>query len=81
MKYTVHVAEDEESNFFHVVYEKATDQIIEYFFFEDEAADYALFLNKGGAFDGFTPPFILKEIMFPKDKETINNQFEKYLGE
>lgn len=81
MKYSVHVAEDEDNNFFHVVYENATDQIIEYFFFEDEALDYALFLNKGGAFDGFTPAYVLKELTLPQDKHHINRKFESILAE
>lgn len=81
MKYTVHVAEDDENNFFHVVYEHATEQIIDYFFFQDDALDYALFLNKGGAFDGFTPKFILKEIVVPMEDYDVNSKFNAYLSE
>lgn len=81
MKYTVHLVQDNENNFFHVVYEKLTEQVIYYSFFEDDALDYALFLNKGGAFDGFTPSFILKEIVFPKEKSNINRKFEDFLSD
>lgn len=81
MKYTVHVAEDDENNFFHVVYENATEQIIDYFFFEDEATDYALFLNKGGAFNGFTPKFILKEVEIPMEDYDVNRKFNDFLSE
>jgi hypothetical protein len=44
------------------VYEKNTEQVIETFFFEEDAINFAKFLDKGGAFDGFTPNFILKSI-------------------
>ena len=41
------------------VYERSTEQIIETFFFEEDARDYAKFLERGGGFDGFTPSFML----------------------
>ena len=42
-----------------VVEEKATKQIIETFEEYTDAKKYMKFLNLGGAFDGFTPSFIL----------------------
>jgi hypothetical protein len=80
MKYTTHLVEDQENNFYHVVYEHATEQVIDYFFFEDDAVDYAIFLNKGGAFDGFTPAYILKDYPVPKDKASINKKFENIIS-
>jgi len=81
MKYTTHLVEDQENNFYHVVYEHATEQVIDYFFFEDDAVEYTLFLNKGGAFDGFTPKFILTEIKYPNHNEVLNRKFESLLTE
>lgn len=81
MKYSVHLVEDNENNFFHVVYEHATEQVIDYFFFAEDAYDYGLFLNKGGAFDGFTPKFILTEIKYPNNTASINRKFEDLLAE
>jgi hypothetical protein len=43
------------------VYENNTKQIIHSFFFEDDAQEYCFFLEKGGAFAGFTPSFITKK--------------------
>lgn len=43
------------------VYEKASDQIVAEFFFEEDAAELCKFLDKGGAFAGFTPSFILRK--------------------
>lgn len=47
-----------ENNTFHIK-ETATDLIIESFSEQSEAKKYMKFLNLGGAFDGFTPSFIL----------------------
>ena len=63
------------------VYEKISEQIVAEFFFEDDAVDYTLFLNKGGAFDGFTPKYILTEIKYPNHKEVLNKKFESLLTE
>ena len=54
------------------VFEKKTEQVIESFYFEDDAKAYMQFLEKGGAFDGFTPSFIL--ILVP---EAVNSEQEK----
>ena len=43
------------------VYEKLTEQIIDSFWFEDDAVEYATFLEKGGGFAGFTPSFVIKK--------------------
>lgn len=41
------------------VCETATDQGIKTFFFEEDARKFAKFLNRGGAFDGWTPAFMM----------------------
>lgn len=43
------------------VYENATDQIIDSFLFEEDAADLAYKLEKGAGFNGYTPSFILRK--------------------
>jgi len=42
------------------VFENATQQVIDTFFFEDDAQEYMHFLEEGGAFAGFTPSFITR---------------------
>ena len=54
------------------VFENATKQIIESFLFEEDAIHEAMRLDNGGAFDGFTPPFILRKTSFAN----INDAFE-----
>ena len=44
------------------VYEEVTAQVVAEFFFEDDALEYCKFLEKGGAFSGFTPGFMLKRM-------------------
>ena len=39
------------------VFETQTFHVIETFFFQDDAEDYAQFLNNGGGFDGWTSKF------------------------
>lgn len=43
------------------VFEKQTDQFIRTCKEKAEAIKYSDFANKGGAFDGFTPSFMLKK--------------------
>ena len=43
------------------VVETNTDQIITAFVCRDDAEDYCAFLNDGGAFNGFTPFFVVKQ--------------------
>lgn len=44
------------------VYEHQTNQFIKTFPQKKEAIEYMSFLTKGGAFDGFTPSFMLKSV-------------------
>jgi hypothetical protein len=57
------------------VYEVMSDQYIDTFHFKDDAEDLAYFLNQGGAFDGFTPSFILK----PVPTIDVNAKFEQFM--
>lgn len=52
--------------------EKQTKQVVAEFCFEDDALEYSLFLEHGGAFDGFTPSFILRKSPI----SDINGMFE-----
>lgn len=72
-KYDVVVIENEK-DFLWGVYENATEQLVDVFFFEDEAHDTALFYERGGAFDGFTPAFMLRTVKFQSD---LNEAFEQ----
>jgi hypothetical protein len=55
------------------VYENTTNQLIDTFFFEEDAFDLAEFMENGGAFDGFTPAFLVAKVQLPK--EDINQSF------
>lgn len=66
---TSHVLDD----FVWGVYENATNQVIDTFFFEEDAFDLAEFMENGGAFDGFTPAFLIAKTQLPK--EDINQSF------
>lgn len=58
------------------VYEIATEQVIESFFFEEDARNYAKFLEGGGGFEGFTPSFMLTII---PDLD-VNAKFEQLMA-
>lgn len=60
--YTYYPEFDENEDVKWLVDEKATDQIVGEFWFEDDAAEYASFLEKGGAFAGFTPSFMIRKV-------------------
>lgn len=71
MKYIVNPV-NVENDFIWQVTEVPTDQVIREFFFEDDALEYANFLANGGAFDGWTPSFILRQTQISDD---INQRF------
>ena len=48
---------EHEGDFLWCVYEHSTEQVINSFYFEDEAKRYVKFLDRGGAFAGWTPAF------------------------
>lgn len=67
-----------------VVHEAQTDQIIRAFGNEMDAQKYRKFLARGGAFNGYTPSFILNEeyrnqlILEEETEEVdINQKFEE----
>ncbi len=65
-----------ESDFIWCVMENKTEQLIQAFEFEDEAEEYKDFLMSGGAFDGFTPSFILREVALSRN---MNQEFSDFL--
>lgn len=67
-----------DSDFIWCVMETKTEQLIEAFEFEDEAEEYKDFLMSGGAFDGFTPSFILREVVIPTN---VNHEFSNFLAD
>lgn len=65
------------NDFIWCVMETKTEQLIKAFAFEDEAQEYSDFLNEGGAFDGFTPTFVLREVAFDRN---VNTDFSDYIS-
>ncbi len=60
-QYTYYPEFDKDENLIWLVHETDTDQIVAEVWFEDDAREYCNFLEYGGAFNGFTPAFILKK--------------------
>lgn len=77
MNYFVMPINTEDMDFIWCVMEANTNQLIRAFEFEDEAFEYAEFLDDGGAFDGWTPSFILQEVAIPQD---LNREFASFLS-
>lgn len=73
--YIVNPVHTEDDDFVWCVIETPTDQIIKVFYFEEDASGYCEFLNEGGAFAGFTPTFILQEVVVQNDLD-YNQKFE-----
>jgi hypothetical protein len=78
MKYNVIALRTEDNDYIWCVMEQDTEQLIRAFEFEDDADSYCEFLSAGGAFDGFTPSFILQEVANYRD---INREFSAILHE
>lgn len=72
MKNYIVIPYQDENDFLWSVIETQTGQVIESYVFEEEAENYAEFLNAGGAFNGFTPSFVLREVVV---SDNINDQF------
>ena len=70
-KHTIHTV-DYDNNTYYCVFENATEQVIDFFYFEKEAIDFMNFLNNDGAFAGFTPSFVLRKV---KASEEVNSKF------
>lgn len=61
MKYAI-AAKKESDDYVWQLFEVATSQVINTYFFEDDALEDAEFYECGGGFDGFTPAFILQDV-------------------
>lgn len=60
-----------------LVEEKSTGQIISEFWFEEDAAEYAAFLERGGGFAGFTPNFVIKKTYSVDINEAFAAEFSE----
>lgn len=78
-KYVVHTIQDDEGDFFFCVYEEISENVIDFFYFQEDASKCAKFMSNGGAFDGFTPKFMLKPI--PTKPSEINQKFDALIKE
>ena len=58
-----------------IVFEESTNSVVAEFFFEDDAREYATFLDNGGGFAGFTPRFILTKVPKPDINEAFLAEF------
>lgn len=58
-----------------LVQEETTSQIITEFWFEEDAQEYCGFLDRGGAFAGFTPSFILTRVPKPDINTAFTAEF------
>ena len=63
------------ADFVWCVIEEPTEQVIQSFDFEEDADEYCKFLNKGGAFDGFTPTFLLRSVNLKQINSTFQETF------
>lgn len=71
MKYLVNPV-NIENDFMWEVHEVNTEHVIDRFYFEEDAARCAAFMENGGGFDGWTPSFILRQVEIDKN---INLKF------
>lgn len=69
--YTYYPEFDDNEDVVWLVDEISTDQVVAEFWFEEDAAEFAKFLESGGGFAGFTPSFILTKV----GKGDINDAF------
>lgn len=76
MKHSIKTIQDDQNNFFYCLYEHATDQALNFYYFEEDALARKKFLDSGGAFDGFTPSFML---IIPNTNKDTNKKFEEIL--
>lgn len=69
------VPSNEDGDFIWHVYELATEQVIQSFYFEEDAMETARFMDKGGGFAGFTPTFMLRSVSV--DSTDVNDEFTR----
>lgn len=78
MKYSVQSIQDKETgDFYHAVFEETTQHVIKFHYFLDDAQEQAEFFEKGGAFAGLTPSFMLIEVPIKRHAQELNSQLEK----
>jgi len=75
MKYSLHTVQEDNKEF-HCIYEHETEQLINFYILKEDAMKYYDFLAKGGAFDGFTPKYMLTEFETIHTTDDINGAFE-----
>lgn len=73
-----HYIVEKANNAWHV-FETTTAQIVGKFQSENDSKDYRKFLMLGGAFDGYTPSFILNHMV--KKLPDINSELESLFNE
>lgn len=74
MKYAV-IAEKTNDDFMWSVLETTTGQIVQSFYFEEDAVEASRFYEAGGGFDGFTPNFMLQSVTYPVTN--VNDEFTR----
>jgi hypothetical protein len=57
------------------LYEVATNQVIETFYFEEDAMEMAMFYHNGGGFAGFTPSFMVRNVTL--SVTNVNEEFTR----
>ena len=67
-----------EGDFMWELYENETEHVIGHFFFEEDCVKAAKFMESGGAFDGWTPRFILQDLGIERD---INLEFSSVFSD
>ena len=60
-----------------LVYENTSEQVVAEFFFEEDAQAYSNFLQKGGAFAGFTPTFVLQKTQSSNINDAFAAEFQE----
>ena len=63
---------EQNNEYLWAVYELATEQVIDAFYFEEDAMRLAKRMERGGAFSGWTPSFFLTKVAI---NENINQKF------
>lgn len=64
-----------EDDYIWQVFEPATNQVLDSFYFEEDAFDLATFYDEGGGFAGFTPSFMLQSVTL--NVTNVNEEFTR----
>ena len=75
-KYSIHKVVHSDQEEYYCIYENATNQVIDFFMFVEDATETVKDLSKGKGFDGFTPSFMLNSVNLP-DTTNINKKFKQ----